>query len=98
MRRFWFGKDRLEQMNHIVMNHYTIIMSVAIAFSISVVLGPVIIPFLKRLKVGQTERDDGPESHLKKSGTPTMGGILILIGVAATSVVYMKDYPLLLEV
>ena len=43
MRRFWFGKDRLEQMNHIVMNHYTIIMSVAIAFSISVVLGPVII-------------------------------------------------------
>lgn len=51
MRRFWFGKDRLEQMNHIVMNHYTIIMSVAIAFSISVVLGTVIIPFLKRLKV-----------------------------------------------
>lgn len=98
MRRFWFGKDRLEQMNHIVMNHYTIIMSVAIAFSISVVLGPVIIPFLKRLKVGQTERDDGPESHLKKSGTPTMGGILILIGVAATSVVYMKDYPKIMPI
>ncbi len=98
MRRFRFGKDRLEQMNHIVMNHYTIIMSVAIAFSISVVLGPVIIPFLKRLKVGQTERDDGPESHLKKSGTPTMGGILILIGVAATSVVYMKDYPKIMPI
>ena len=76
----------------------SVIMSVAIAFSISVVLGPVIIPFLKRLKVGQTERDDGPESHLKKSGTPTMGGILILIGVAATSVVYMKDYPKIMPI
>ena len=72
MRRFWFGKDRLEQMNHIVMNHYTIIMSVAIAFSISVVLGPVIIPFLKRLKVGQTERDDGERGRRKVA--PEEGG------------------------
>ena len=43
---------------------HTVIMSVAIAFAISVVFGPVVIPFLKRLKVGQTERDDGPKSHL----------------------------------
>lgn len=77
---------------------HTVMMSVAIAFSISVVLGPVIIPFLRRLKVGQTERDDGPESHLKKSGTPTMGGILILIGVTVTSVIYMKDYPKIMPI
>ena len=43
-----------------------ILMSVMISFAISVVLGPVIIPFLKRLKVGQTVREEGPESHLKK--------------------------------
>ena len=77
---------------------HTVIMSVAIAFAISVILGPVIIPFLRKLKVGQTERDDGPKSHLKKSGTPTMGGILILIGITATSVIYMKDYPKIMPI
>ncbi|MCI6552968.1 MAG: phospho-N-acetylmuramoyl-pentapeptide-transferase [Lachnospiraceae bacterium] len=79
------------------MNH-TVIMSVVISFAISVMLGPFIIPFLRRLKVGQTVRDDGPQSHLKKSGTPTMGGILILIGITATSLIYMKGYPRILPV
>ena len=51
---------------------------VLLSFLVSVLLGPVIIPFLKRLKAGQTIRDEGPKSHLKKNGTPTMGGILIL--------------------
>lgn len=64
-----------------------------ISFSISVVMGPVVIPFLKRLKVGQTVRDEGPESHLKKNGTPTMGGILFLLGVVITSLFFVKDYP-----
>ncbi len=76
----------------------TVIMSVVISFAISVILGPVIIPFLRKLKVGQTVRDDGPQTHLKKSGTPTMGGILILIGIAVTSVIYMKDYPKILPI
>lgn len=44
-----------------------------ISFFISVILGIIIIPVLKKLKVGQIERDDGPKSHLKKQGTPTMG-------------------------
>lgn len=44
-----------------------------ISFAVSVVLGLIIIPILKKLKVGQIERDDGPQSHLKKQGTPTMG-------------------------
>ncbi|MBR3002459.1 MAG: phospho-N-acetylmuramoyl-pentapeptide-transferase [Clostridia bacterium] len=50
-----------------------------ISFFVSVVLGIITIPMLKKLKVGQIERDDGPESHLKKQGTPTMGGIIIII-------------------
>ncbi len=50
-----------------------------ISFIISVILGIIIIPILKKLKVGQIERDDGPQSHLKKQGTPTMGGIIMII-------------------
>ena len=69
------------------------ILSVILAFSITAMLAPVVIPFLRKLKCGQTVRDDGPKSHLKKMGTPTMGGILILFSVIVTSVVYMKDYP-----
>lgn len=76
----------------------TVVMSVVISFVISVLLGPVIIPFLRRLKVGQTVRDDGPQTHLKKSGTPTMGGILILISIVATSVLYVKDYPKIMPI
>lgn len=52
-----------------------------ISFIISVILGLIIIPILKKLKVGQIERDDGPQSHLKKQGTPTMGGIIIIISM-----------------
>ena len=47
-----------------------------ITFAISVICGIITIPILKKLKIGQIERDDGPASHLKKQGTPTMGGIM----------------------
>ena len=50
-----------------------------ISFVIAIILGIIIIPILKKLKVGQIERDDGPKSHLKKQGTPTMGGIIMII-------------------
>lgn len=76
----------------------TIVMSVIISFAICVVLGPVVIPFLRRLKVGQTVREEGPQSHLKKSGTPTMGGIIILISVVVTSMFYVKDYPKIIPI
>lgn len=69
-----------------------LVMPVIIAFAISVVLSPILIPFLKKLKFGQFVRDDGPQSHLKKSGTPTMGGIIILLGIALTSVFYIGEY------
>jgi len=50
-----------------------------ISFVTAIILGIVIIPILRKLKVGQIERDDGPQSHLKKQGTPTMGGIIMII-------------------
>ena len=50
-----------------------------LSFVITIITSLAIIPILKKLKVGQIERDDGPKSHLKKQGTPTMGGIIIMI-------------------
>ena len=52
-----------------------------ITFAISVICGIITIPILKKLKVGQIERDDGPASHLKKQGTPTMGGIIMIVAI-----------------
>ena len=52
------------------------------AFIITTILAIIIIPILRKLKVGQIERTDGPKSHLKKQGTPTMGGVIILLGIA----------------
>ncbi len=72
---------------------YTIFMPVLISFALSVVMGPVIIPILRKLKMGQTEREDGVQSHLKKAGTPTMGGVIILLAVVITSVFYIPAYP-----
>lgn len=72
---------------------FKILMPVLLSFTASVVLCPVLIPFLKRLKFGQFVRDDGPESHLKKSGTPTMGGIIILLSIIITSLFYIGKYP-----
>ena len=59
---------------------------VLISFAVTVVLGLIIIPILRRLKVGQIEREDGPQSHLKKQGTPTMGGIIIIIAIIAVTI------------
>ncbi len=69
------------------------IAAVMLAFCISALAGPVLIPFLQRLKCGQTVRDDGPAAHLKKSGTPTMGGILILLSAAAAAAAFLDEYP-----
>ena len=76
---------------------YDVVIPVMIAFAISAVLGPIVIPFLRRLKVGQTERKE-LESHLKKNGTPTMGGLMILASIIITSLFYMKDYPKIIPI
>ena len=74
-----------------------VVIPVLIAFAVSLVLGPVVIPFLRKLKMKQTERVEGVQSHLKKAGTPTMGGIIILVSVVVTSLIYVKglseDHP-----
>lgn len=75
-----------------------IVIPVLISFAISVALGPIIIPFLRKLKMGQTERVEGVQSHLKKAGTPTMGGVIFLIATTVTALLYMKDYPKIIPV
>ncbi|NLY48576.1 MAG: phospho-N-acetylmuramoyl-pentapeptide-transferase [Clostridiales bacterium] len=68
-----------------------VILPVIISFGICVVLCPILIPFLRRLKIGQYVRDDGPKTHLKKTGTPTMGGIVIVLSISITSLFFLKD-------
>ena len=50
-------------------------------FIITAILGKIIIPVLKKFKIGQVERTDGPRSHLRKQGTPTMGGIIMMLAI-----------------
>ena len=77
---------------------YKLIVPVLISFALSLLMGPVVIPFLRKLKMGQTERVEGVQSHLKKAGTPTMGGVIILGSVLLTSVFYIKEYPKIIPV
>lgn len=80
------------------MDYEIVAVPVIAAFVFSLMLGPVIIPFLRRLKVGQTERIDGVQSHLKKMGTPTMGGLIFLISTTVTSLFFVKGYPKIIPV
>ena len=77
---------------------FKILTPVIISFIISVVLCPAMIPFLKKLKFGQFVRDDGPKTHLKKTGTPTMGGVIILFSIIITSLFYLNEYPDILPI
>ena len=63
----------------------TVLYAALLAFLIALIAGPTLIRFLRRLKFGQTVRTDGPQTHLKKSGTPTMGGILIVPAAAIST-------------
>ncbi len=60
----------------------------AVAFLIALALGPILIPALRRLKFGQSIREEGPQRHLAKAGTPTMGGILILVALAIPAIIF----------
>ena len=66
------------------------IYAVLIAFFLNIVMSPFAIPLLHRLKFGQNVREDGPKAHLKKAGTPTMGGIIILMSILITSFFFLK--------
>ena len=74
------------------------ILAIIIAFTISAILCPIVIPFLHKLKFGQQVRTDGPQAHLKKQGTPTMGGLVILTSIIITSLFYIRDYPKIIPV
>ncbi len=80
------------------MMDFGVAVPVIASFAVSAAAGPVIIPVLRKLKVGQTVRDDGPQTHLKKNGTPTMGGLIFLFSVIVTSLFYIKDYPKILPI
>ena len=67
-----------------------------LSFSISLVIATIIIPILRKFKIGQIEREDGPQSHLKKKGTPTMGGIITLITLIIMSIFVWIEYGELL--
>jgi phospho-N-acetylmuramoyl-pentapeptide-transferase len=66
------------------------LLAAIISFSIVVIFMPGVIRWLKRMAIGQVVRDDGPKTHLKKTGTPTMGGILMVVGIAVSSLLLCR--------
>ena len=77
---------------------YKIFIPVLVSFALSAIMGPVIIPVLRNLKMGQTEREEGVKEHLKKAGTPTMGGVIILLSILITSLLYIRSNPQIIPV
>ncbi|WP_078380985.1 phospho-N-acetylmuramoyl-pentapeptide-transferase [Sutcliffiella halmapala] len=69
------------------MQQQIVLFAIVMSFLITVLLSPIFIPFLRRLKFGQSIREEGPQSHQKKTGTPTMGGLMILLSVVVTTLV-----------
>lgn len=70
---------------------YKLILAAVISFTAAVILAPVLIPVLHRLKFGQEIRDIGPSWHKKKSGTPTMGGIIFIIPVLLCALIFTRS-------
>lgn len=68
-----------------------LIYSILVAFIVSFAIAPFIIPALHKLKFGQNIREDGPQSHLKKQGTPTMGGIIFIIATCITMILVLRN-------
>ncbi|WP_129689210.1 phospho-N-acetylmuramoyl-pentapeptide-transferase [Gottfriedia acidiceleris] len=73
----------------------SILVAMISAFIIAVILSPIFIPYLRKLKFGQSIRDEGPQSHKKKSGTPTMGGIIILIALSLSALLISMYFDVL---
>lgn len=70
-----------------------VIVPVVVSFFISVILSPLIIPLLRKMKIAQTVREEGVQAHKLKNGTPTMGGLIILVGIVITTLFYLEEYP-----
>ncbi|GAB6990610.1 phospho-N-acetylmuramoyl-pentapeptide-transferase [Paenibacillus pini] len=69
------------------MDYQLLLLTIGVSFILAVIAAPLLIPLLRRMKFGQQVRDDGPQSHLKKAGTPTMGGVVIIV---AFTLSYLK--------
>ena len=74
------------------------LLPVLLSCGITAVASPLLIPVLKRLKAGQTERKEGVKAHLAKAGTPTMGGIAIILGILIPGLIYLPGHPSILPV
>ena len=70
---------------------YKLVLASAISFAVAVILAPIFIPFLHKLKFGQEIREIGPSWHRKKSGTPTMGGIIFIIPVVVCALLFIRN-------
>ena len=82
---------RVEYLYNLSFN--TAVLAALVAFGVAIVLSPIVIPILRRLKLGQNVRDDGPKSHLSKAGVPSMGGIVIVFAFAASSAIFSNFDP-----
>ena len=88
---FWLAEQLKEHVHGFAVFQYLTlraILGVLTAIGISLILGPWFIRRLSELKIGQSVRNDGPQSHLTKSGTPTMGGALILVAIFASTLLW----------
>ncbi|SHI62305.1 phospho-N-acetylmuramoyl-pentapeptide-transferase [Lutispora thermophila] len=84
-------------MSNFFVNEYKMfIICIISSFVLALIAGPVLIPVLKRLKFGQNVRDDGPQSHLKKAGIPTIGGLIFIIPATIVCLSFSKDRDMLL--
>lgn len=70
-----------------------VVLPILSAFLLSALLGKLLIPLLKKVKVRQTVREDGPSTHLCKAGTPTMGGIIILLSILLSTLPFLHRFP-----
>ncbi|MFC4778468.1 phospho-N-acetylmuramoyl-pentapeptide-transferase [Paenibacillus sp. GCM10023252] len=75
------------------MDMIVIFITLGASFLLSVILGPLLIPLLRRMKFGQQIREEGPQSHLKKQGTPTMGGIIIMLALLVAFLKFSDKTP-----
>jgi phospho-N-acetylmuramoyl-pentapeptide-transferase len=65
---------------------------IIVSFLACLASGPILIPLLQKLRFGQVIRADGPQTHLKKAGTPTIGGLIILLGIMAGTAAFTRHY------
>lgn len=67
---------------------HVVLISIIAAFLFALILGPILIPLLRKLKFGQSIREEGPQSHQKKAGTPTMGGLIIILSFSIAAIIF----------